>query len=53
MGRLGKGRLAGKGEDGEGNGRVDREIGRLRGKDKNRDYGTTKVTRKVGKGKGN
>ena len=37
MGRFGKGRSVGKGEDCEGNGKVERERGRLRGKDKNKD----------------
>ena len=52
MGRLVKRRSGGKGEDCEGNGKVERKTGRLRGKDKNRDKGTTKGTGKVGKGKG-
>ena len=38
MGRLGKRRSGGKGEDCKGNGKVEREIGRLIGKDKNSDY---------------
>ena len=34
MGRLGKGRSGGKGEDCEGNGKVERKRGRLSWKDK-------------------
>ena len=37
MRRLGKERSVGKGEVCEGNGKVERERGRLREKDKNRD----------------
>ena len=49
MERLGKLRSGGKGEDCEGNGKVERKRGRLRGKDKNKDQGTKKGTGKVGK----
>ena len=52
MGRLGKRRSGGKGEDCKGNGKVERERVMLRGKDKNSDKETTKGTGKVGKEKG-